>query len=342
MLMVRMVTAALAAVGLSIGGYELGTSRAAAPVPPVAVDVPNDHPISVALQSPVSQAMSPVERTRLVEMARSYRQDQEKAQVDAAVQATQVTCRLQSGEVRTAPAQQKLDQVRKDVEKQFVQQNRDIVFRKYSDLVLQEMTPKISKRVKEVVDARRDMDEERGFGLLIALRSRDEMKLTPHQVTKLQLLQSDFIRRFAPIREAYETRVDNLRWQYNDGTIVAKPGSDLQFKSALPSPEIKFEYFVEVQGKPSTKGKPKEVYLTYLAPEQRKGHQLDLRLKSVTVKPKAANTVIRYFVWTSDESLQNQLQSLKKEIDEKARNVLSQPQRKQLKEKIDQSLASGK
>jgi len=399
MILVRMMLAAMAAVGLSIGGYELGAKQGP-PSSATTIDAPEDHPLSVALKTPVGQAMTPAERDQLVKLEVNLKSDEEHAKSDALLESAKVVYGLQNNnnawvsdqeilqrlesrlkqmreeynasapEVKdleqqiavqikrlnerrrkeiyrnafethrdTAVDQDKFIDLRRDVEKQLTQQKMDTVYRKYQTMAFQQMTPKVSEKVKEVVASRRDMNEEKGFGLLVALRNRDDLKLTPQQVTKLQFLQADFIRRFAPIREAYETRVDNLKWRYESQVkslyLKAAPA-----KATSKTQEVEVQYFVETPSK--TKGDKTVSYWINSTAKQKSSNKTQSEFLWTYPKKKSDGIVIRYFAWASDESLEAQLKSLKSEIDDKAKKLLSTPQRQLLQEKIDQSLAAGK
>jgi len=402
-----MALAAMAAVGLSVGGFELGASKIAQQPQVTTVNVPDDHPIAVALKTPVAQSMTPSERDQLAKLAINLKRDEEHAKSDALRETAQVVYSLQSPsrplgvsvieanekvaklEAKLAEKAKRFDSqskeiqilrqkvtearahlakqegqrdyvdkaetyrvavgqenrfidLRRDVEKQLIQKKTDDVYQKYKVMALQQMTPKVSEKVKEVAAGRRDMNEEKGFGLLIALRDRDELKLTPQQVTKLQLLQADFIRRFAPLREAYETRVDNLKWRYPEAETKYL---DLRVVPSLDraKPEdIKREFFVETDAKGKEHGKSRVHFWIYSTTDQIAANQKKFQYKIVPDISNSKDSVVRYFVWSSDESLLGQLKSLKKEIDDKAKKLLSTPQRQLLQEKIDQSLATDK
>jgi hypothetical protein len=90
---------------------------------------------------------------------------------------------------------------------------RSEVRREYSVLVLDTLQPEVRAEVATTARLRQVESAERGFALLIGLRERDALKLTPQQVTQLQLLQSEFIRRFAPLREESETSARAVKLQ---------------------------------------------------------------------------------------------------------------------------------
>lgn len=399
MIVVRMMLAAMAAVGLSVGGYELGSKQGPSQPISTTVNVPDDHPLGVALKTPVAQTMTASERDQLTRLAINLKSDEEQAKSDALIETAKVVYQLQDdpgqSKSRIADANEKIkrleaelarkskqtdsktkevqelkrkiaearnskDQIndgyfdiakngrtivdgqekfidlRRDVEKQLTQKKTEDLYVKYRDIALQQMTPDVSEKVKQVAASRRDMDEEKGFGLLIALRNRDELKLTPRQVTQLQYLQADFIRQFAPIREAYETRVSNLKWNYVEPKTLVKPGTYFSISEPEKVDGVKREYFVESAGKNKTRVR----YWFYPAKPMVKGSKFEW--KQVVPKESMSNDTIRYFVWTSDESLEGQLKTLKKEMDDKVMKLLSTPQRQRLQEKIDQSLAAGK
>jgi hypothetical protein len=398
MLMTRMFAMAMAAIGLSLGGFELGAKRVEMLPTSPPVDVPADHPLSVALQPAVAQGMSTPDRNRLVQMAaeleRARAAARESAKLLSAERARQTRgrafetyarllfqdktkpipsylkqtgpidaitqaelSRLKKDEARQRAelldARNRLAEAQRETEKQLTDQSVAKVDRQFSDMALQQMTPKIQNQVRAAVRTRRDMDEERGFGLLIALRNRDDLNLTAHQVTQLQLLQAEFIRGFAPIRETYETRVDSVKWQWKDNKIEGA-------ESIAPE-KVRSQYFVQYVTDLKAKNNPVAVstsstkYKVDLATSKRvtttkyrvaldKAQIVRFYVSNSPPKVQATNKdlLIRYFVWTSDDDLQRQLSSLKKEIDGRVMKELNESQRKNLQEMINRSLVISK
>lgn len=402
MLMGRMFAMALAAVGLSVGGFELGKHRVTDPsIAPL--ELPADHPLAVALQPAVAQDIAPQTRESLYRIAENLSRDQnsvksgaspsiqreldakakemalvqrrlaaiqkvvaeDEAKRKEAVETSRLTAlraELDKRQRDIAEARRQMDEVREEVARQTAKRELDRLSEKYGKMALDQMTPELQERVKASVRTRRDMDEERGFGLLLALRNRDALNLTPHQVTQLQLLQSEFIRRFAPIREAYESRVDALQWRYEGDSIVAKPGDGKQAteipatknvsaQAAAPTyfveyvartqPNDKVSYKIEltsggISKDSSSKGNPQIKRSLWQYPR----YVVTRDFPKGSAAPK--NSVVRYFVWPDDASLERKLVLLKEEIDTRAKAILTNAQRKSLQEMIDRSLASGK
>lgn len=68
----------------------------------------------------------------------------------------------------------------------------------YNDESLKSLDSFGRARVKQLSQLHRTLEVSRGFALMVALNFRQELGLTSHQTTELQLLQADFLKEFAP------------------------------------------------------------------------------------------------------------------------------------------------
>ena len=150
---------------------------------------------SRALMESLDAANADNERARRLELRelngalgqqRSSIEAQLKAARRALVQSAQARTRIESSSARLR-AQAQIDLL-----------NR-------SELRALRTMPQLERsRVYALSTLQRTLDVSRGFALMVALNFRDELGLTPHQTTELQLLQAGFLKEFAPIREQFE------------------------------------------------------------------------------------------------------------------------------------------
>ena len=355
----RLLALALAAAGLSAGGFQLGARQApTAPPEPVLDRLPADHVLSVALQEPTTR-VTQSERERLKKLAREMevqRKEAETARVRALdKQIQELQRKLMAQEVRlteeqlklalkhpktlskTAPPKTKSQikdievQVKKVRERLVVSERaraRSTVERKFEGLMIETLRPEVRGRVFSEVRAIRAEESERGFALLIALRERDSLKLTPRQVTQLQLLQSDFIRRFAPLREESETTaVIEVR-----GAAFAVETIDSKGKAAPNQTVTLAAKGVELKGgEVELRGEVTEVReVPVLGQLPIVGRLFKVETQG---KPFAVD-----LTWIKEEP-SKKIEALKNEIDDKAYEILNDDQQKRLRRLVAISLS---
>ncbi|MGV3617873.1 MAG: hypothetical protein ACO1SV_21315 [Fimbriimonas sp.] len=411
----RLLTLALAATGLSVGGFQLGARQTSAP-PTVDLTVPTDlpagHALSVALQEPNSRvSMTDKERLRYLALEM---ESAKKAEADARV-------RILREKIMDLERQIKVKQVRKDLyeirtgdkvvrfrtpkakpkekakatpgkgspkakaaptvvryvafpkgsygtqlEKAERARARRSVELRYEDIAIQSLPSQVRTRVQAEARGLRAEDGERGFALLIALRERAALNLTPQQVTKLQLLQADFLRRFAPLREESET---GIKWSSPDSANVemwnypapskkgeysvivleaAKDGSiHLKKKHTLSgngkeTPDKTVKPSFVFKGKPAekTQGDAEVIYLF----EAKPAPTVDLKVvptpgKPATAKSAKGEAITFRVVLATPGDVEKRIESLKAEIDDKVYEVLNDDQGKRLRRMVALSLS---
>lgn len=172
----------------------------------------------------------------------------------------------------------------------------DVVQGRIDNIILAHTDAKTRQRMLQTIRIKQTMDASQGFALLKALDERDVLDLTPAQVTKLQLLQAEFITRFAPIREEHDNRTLKLNERrIESAKAKTDPASNPMAAQSNPAP---LRYRVE---------------LSY----------------SIQRTPK------EFQILTSWKDLDDQLKVLKEEIDSRAYEVLTPDQGKKLKRLVD-------
>lgn len=78
------------------------------------------------------------------------------------------------------------------------------LFERYATEVGNLLAPDQREKLLKLAEANAPKQEAQDFVLMELLQSRDQFDITPQQFTKLQYLQADFIRAFAPLREQME------------------------------------------------------------------------------------------------------------------------------------------
>jgi hypothetical protein len=75
---------------------------------------------------------------------------------------------------------------------------------RFSQEAIKILTQEQHQRLAQIVNARMADHGARDFMLMYIMHSREQLGISPQQFTKLQYLQADFIRSFAPLREKLE------------------------------------------------------------------------------------------------------------------------------------------
>ncbi len=75
---------------------------------------------------------------------------------------------------------------------------------RYAQPVGEMLTPEQREKLMRLSEAHGQQGDPREFLLMFMMQAREQLGITPQQFTKLQFLQADFIRTFAPMREQME------------------------------------------------------------------------------------------------------------------------------------------
>ena len=376
-MMTRLLALALAATGLSVGGFQLGARQTAPVLPAEAIPpgLPTDHALSVALREPNSSvpAAEKVRLRKLMMEMETAKKAEENTRVtalnakiadlerklvagrkdrnfpDARIELDRVVTPSQPAvkKVEGKPAQVHFRAIaNKDamvkLEKAERKRAQQIVEDRFEAITIETLPAGIATRVQAETRGIRAQEGERGFALLIGLRERAALRLTPQQVTKLQLLQADFLRRYAPLREESEVGVV----LEVVGTSVSSAPSAAAIKvSGVKATEAKsgktadaFEA-VTVTGQKSVDFVKADdvVYVVQATPAKKvEGKPLTGTMRTVDIRRDVAFKVV---VAKPNESVEKRIQALKDEIDDKVFEILNDDQGKRLRRMVAVSLS---
>lgn len=375
-MMTRLLALAIAATGLSVGGFQLGTRQAQPAPQPEAVpsDLPADHALTVALREP-SSSVSPEERTQLrkiaveMEHAKKAAEDVRVKELNLRIAQLEqkivnqryVDLRLTT-DVKKAEKNLRLNGKAntfkfvgtptkdgwKKVENAERLAARQLVEKRYEDVVFQALPATVAGRVQAESRGIRAQEGERGFALLIALRERTTLGLDPKQVTQLQYLQADFLRRFAPLREESEI---GLTFAISSRSLPpTKPKSTFE---AVKVESIKRDANYTVHGMATTSTKDQtdqsvtnkvQGEVLYVV-EVEAAKPVNDKVLRVTGQPlvkdgKTVNLPLVYSIsLVKPNDVDKRIQVLKDEIDDKAYEILNDDQRKRLRRLVAISLS---
>ncbi|MEZ0325505.1 MAG: hypothetical protein ACAH95_06340 [Fimbriimonas sp.] len=329
------------AVSLATGGYSLGVSQSFKPdVKEVqGSSLGAEHPVTVALQQP---GLQPKEREKLIQVSQEATRKKQKSLLTAQIEAKQLKAVAQQKYAQVALLEAKLHALEqaihesqskkgkvamKEVQRQLTeartiqqlataasQQIDTALLRKIDDEAAKEGLASLSQdtqeHIFEIVATRRTLDANKGFALMTALDHREVLALTPAQVTKLQLLQADFIRYFAPLREQYELagteekglvkvrQGSKMEWRVDveekifkatGGKLPSnlKPGTDLDgkpIKVTVAPVKVEgrpFKYSVTLQPAKSVKGVPAPEAMIFVRQDSKELERLESELKQL-------------------------------------------------------------
>lgn len=181
--------------GLCAGAFTLGGASAAQGD---TGGIPPEHPIALALRFRQELGLSADQVSHLEEMRASF-----------AREFAPIRERSESIQHRMQELQQsgKQDQ---DAARALQREAEELgnqakpLFERYMGSVVQLLTPEQREKLGKLADAHSHQQEGPVFVLMFAIESRERLGINPQQFTKLQFLQADFIRAFAPLREQME------------------------------------------------------------------------------------------------------------------------------------------
>ncbi len=78
------------------------------------------------------------------------------------------------------------------------------VMERFAQAAAQLLTPEQREKLMRLSEAHGKQGDPREFVLMFMMQAREQLGINPQQFTKLQYLQADFIRAFAPMREQME------------------------------------------------------------------------------------------------------------------------------------------
>jgi hypothetical protein len=159
--------------------------------------VPHEHPLTIALEAKAELQLSPAQVAHLEQLRAAMFKELEP-----------VHARLQGIHERAAMAHeagdlQAMEQIEKEVKA--IEAIARPIMERFAQETIKVLTPEQHQKLGQMVNARMANHGSRDFVMMFMMEAREQLGITPQQFTKLQYLQADFIRAFAPLREELET-----------------------------------------------------------------------------------------------------------------------------------------
>lgn len=95
------------------------------------------------------------------------------------------------------------------------------MFDRYARSLFELLTPEQREKLAKLAEAHANEGDPREFVLMFIMQAREQLGVNPQQFTKLQYLQADFIRAFAPLREQME--MTQMEAQEKYGKVGKEP-----------------------------------------------------------------------------------------------------------------------
>jgi hypothetical protein len=350
------------AVSLATGGYSIGSSKKVAVAEPSSSLGP-EHPVTIALQE---ANLEPAQRAKLIEVSKQAGREKLQALRIAEAKGQQLQALALQKEAEISMLERRLEALSAELATQKKgKTNLKVVERQLKEArAIKDMATAASERVDtllfeaidqeatrkgvslldgpakeqvfEIVATRRTLDANKDFALMTALDHRDMLGLTSAQTTKLQLLQADFIRLFAPLREQYE----NLSSEGDQGEItldwITSKAGRVDFKEGQPiKMKLRGDGAMKVKGQDAVpkewKAKP-----TVIKGKALKENEAAFEVKLDWVATKSGDSSQTRFVVVGKSTeglakLEGQLKALKSQFDLKAYSQLNPEQQRKLK-----------
>lgn len=211
------VTAFLCAAAFTLGGMSWAAQKDSG-------QIPAEHPVMLALshQKELDLTSDQVEKLSQLrdQMAKEFGPLWDQAQ---SVQ--QRMQELQASGKQDPESTQKLQK-----EGDEVGANVRQLFERYAHSAGELLSDDQRQKLMKLSEANGHQPEGQDFKLMFMMQSRDQLGITPQQFTKLQFLQADFIKEFAPLRE----QMDLLQIEVQDkfGKTGTQPPAEYQQRGA--------------------------------------------------------------------------------------------------------------
>jgi Spy/CpxP family protein refolding chaperone len=196
------VMSALCAAAFSIGGASRSQDRGYA-----FEDVLGDHPVSIALRFHQELGLSDDQ----VQHLQHLREELTNAFAPFKDRAEAIHRQMeefQRGGGKDPQAAQALQHQAEELQTQLKP-----IFEHFGQAVGEILTPEQREKLGQMNQAHSHADGD-PFLLMFLMEARERLGVTPQQFTKLQFLQADFIRAFAPIREQVEMTMMEVQEKY--------------------------------------------------------------------------------------------------------------------------------
>lgn len=215
--------------GLCSGAFMLGGTAAAGQGS--AVGIPQEHPISVALRFRQELGLTTEQASRLEELRAEFAKEfgpiRERAE--------SIERRMRDLQQSEKPDEAKGQALRRDMET--LGSTVQPLFERYAQEVAQLLSPEQREKLMRLSAAHTEAGDSREFVLMFLLQTREPLSITPQQFTKLQYLQADFIRAFAPLREQME--LTQMEVQEKFGKAGKEPPADFQARMEAVQQKVK-------------------------------------------------------------------------------------------------------
>jgi hypothetical protein len=169
--------------------------------------VPHEHPLTIALEAKTELQLSAAQVAHL-ELSAAQVAHLEQLRAAMFKELEPVHARLQSIHERAAKAhetgdRQAMEQIEKEVKA--IEAVARPIMERFTHETIKALSPEQHQKLGQMVNARMANHGSRDFVMMFMMEAREQLGITPQQFTKLQYLQADFIRAFAPLREELET-----------------------------------------------------------------------------------------------------------------------------------------
>lgn len=185
------VIAVLCSAAFTLGGTAAARQVDASGIPP-------EHPVSLALRNRQELGLSDEQVTKLSQMRDAMAAEFAPLRDQAQSLQHQMQELQQSGSNDTDAAK-KLKAAGDELGNKMRP-----MFDRYAQAVAQLLSPEQREKLMKLSELQRQKSNGNQFVLGFVMESRERLGITPQQFTKLQYLQADFIRAFAPLREQME------------------------------------------------------------------------------------------------------------------------------------------
>jgi hypothetical protein len=202
--------------------------------------IPAEHPLSLAYRYQQELALTADQVIKLGQL----RDDMVKEFAPLREQAESIQHRMQELQQSGTPNEDAAKKLKLEGEE--LGMKLQPLFERYAKSVGDLLTQEQREKLMKLAQANAQRADGQEFPLMVALQSREQLGITPQQFTKLQYLQADFIRAFAPLREAMELL--QMEMQEKFGKVGEQPTADYQEKGAALQKKVS-ELQAEFSGK---------------------------------------------------------------------------------------------
>jgi Spy/CpxP family protein refolding chaperone len=182
--------------------------------------IPPGHPIMLALQHQQELGLSPEQIDKLTQM----RDALAKEFAPLREQVESIQHQMQELQQSGKPDEETAKKLQREGEE--LGAKIQPLFERYAKPIGDLLTTEQREKLMKLSQANSKPSSGDEFGLMVIMQSREQLRITPQQFTKLQYLQADFIRAFAPLREKMELL--QMEVQEKFGKAGKEPTQDYQ------------------------------------------------------------------------------------------------------------------